>query len=221
MGRGVRRAIWVVNGAGFVYTVVALVGLALGAAVIVASVVRAVSHLPIGWLFALGGGAGLLVLVAATMAVAAVLGSGAKMTQPANSSWVTYSPDLNQLALTASILVANGSATDPLITVGLEVRSFRTTPGKRRRTRTRIEAQVARWSGPLAVPIEPGGADYRTTSFQVDWGPKIDPPKVVRAKVALRDHLDRTHRGTLTFLNPPVPPPKPRINELDPHHPLG
>ena len=137
-----RRALWVIDGAGRVFTVASVIGLAGATGVIVATVVRAVSHLPLGWLLALGASAGVLVLLAAVVVVAQVVGAGAKIAQSVNSCWASYDKPSGLVILGGSVLITNGSAQERLQAVAIVMTSYTSASG--RRYRRAVAGQMAR-----------------------------------------------------------------------------
>lgn len=202
--RGFRKAVWLVDTAGRVVTVIVLVGFAVAVGSVTAGVLRAVSHLPATWLALLSGGLAVIVFVVGFVLVMQVLAEGLHLSQQADSCWVVQEPAIDTTVLTAAVLIANADPAQLLRSVSIKIDKVNV-DGKRRPG----EMQGRIMKPPSALTdIRPGRSEHRIVHFMIK--PKLEPaPNVVRARVGVRDQFNRRHRGKIEFLAPPTSPTTP------------
>jgi hypothetical protein len=194
-----RRSLWYLEQYGRLTSFVALVVLATAIGAGTAAVLRAVTKLPLPWLITLWVAVGVVVIVALALATARVLGAGLRLTQRADSCWITDETDLGEFVLTGVFLLANTDPDHSLRPVSIELRKIRI-KGKRHRVKT--EGNLPR-PGESPEEIAPDTTGDRIVLFRVE---RFPPVADATTKVKVQDQFGHPHTGQIVFRVPPTPP---------------
>jgi hypothetical protein len=194
--RGLRGAIWFVNGYGFVLTALALLSAAVALAVVVAGVLRAVSHLPLVWIWALGCAAGFAVLIGLGILTSQVLGAKLHVAQVADACWATKDPAFG-LVLTGSLLISNSDPVRALLPTSIRVVRLKVDDGKR--DKCSVNGHMTAWGKDSTIAKD--STDPRMVSIIL--GERPEPSNNVIADVVVNDQFNHKHRGRVTFYRPP------------------
>ncbi len=209
-------AIWVIDTYGRLYTVACLGALAVSVGIVIAVVMRAVSHLPaVPWLILLAVACALLVLVLGSLGVAVALGGDLTVSRRMDTCWITRA-EPSGYALIGSVFVSNASDRE-LFPTRVHLRRIKPT-GSRLSVAMPQEGYLEPIASAPPDVIKPGRTGNYGLHFRV--GPEVDLSRGAIAKVTFLDQFEHPHRGVIDFQAALAPPPSPETSQ-QPELPIG
>ncbi len=211
--QGFRKAVWLVDNAGRIFTIVALASLGISAALVAGGVIRALSHLATTWLVLVASGLAVIVFVVGFVLVMQVLAEGLHISQQADSCWIAPEPSIDATVLTGMILISNSDPAQQLQAVSIFIHRARVND---KRSAMSVQGTIS-IAGSGTIDIPAGKSAWRLVHFIVR--PMIEPPaRLIETDVQVRDQFNRRHRGVIEFFPPPEPD-RPTPSDIPASHP--